>query len=55
MQELISQIKGKTVDYLNADKDITNGFDIVFTDGTSLELYAVGDKLAWVFNDKKES
>lgn len=54
-QELINQIQGKTIDYIVADRKSNSGFDIVFTDGTVLELY--GDKLSWVFdnNPDKES
>ena len=50
-QELIDQIKGKTVDHIVANKETNTGFDIVFTDGSVLELYA--KEFGWIFQDKK--
>lgn len=52
-QELINQIKGKTIDYIVADKKSNiGGFDLVFDDGTVLELY--GKKFGWCFEDNKK-
>lgn len=51
-QELITQIQGKTIDHIVANKKSNSGFDIVFTDGTVLELYA--DKLGWVFDENPD-
>ncbi|SDI50408.1 DnaA N-terminal domain-containing protein [Desulfosporosinus hippei] len=48
-QELIKKIQGKTIDHIVANKNSNSGFDIVFTDGTVLELYV--DKLDWVFDE----
>ena len=40
-QDLIENIKGKTVDHIvaNSEESTSSGFDIVFTDGTVLEIY----------------
>jgi|GEM_PF-4795407 hypothetical protein len=42
-QDLIENIKGKTVDHIvaNSEESTSSGFDIVFTDGTVLEIYGV--------------
>ena len=42
-QDLIEHIKSKTVDHIvaNAEESTSCGFDIVFTDGTVLEIYGV--------------
>lgn len=50
-QKLIGQIKGKTIDHILANKDANDGFDICFTDGTSLELYVIKNELGMVFNE----
>ncbi|MFZ5975750.1 MAG: hypothetical protein ACOYU3_10200 [Bacillota bacterium] len=47
-QELIDQIKGKTVNHIVAGND-SDGFDIVFTDKSALELHMVNDTLAWAY------
>lgn len=40
-QDLIENIKGKTVDHIvaNSEESTSSGFDIVFTDGTILAIY----------------
>ena len=40
-QDLVGNIKGKTVDHIvaNSEESTSSGFDIVFTDGTVLEIY----------------
>ncbi len=51
-KELISQIKSKTVNQILASKESKDGFDdLIFTDGTALELYAIDDDLYWVYED----
>jgi len=44
---LVGNIKGKTVDHIvaNSEESTSSGFDIVFTDGTVLEIYGV--KICW--------
>ena len=46
-QDLVGNIKGKTVDHIvaNSEESTSSGFDIVFTDGTVLEIYGV--KICW--------
>jgi hypothetical protein len=51
-QELLKQIYGKTIDHIVANKNSNTGFDIVFTDGTVLELYA--KQLSWVFDENPD-
>ncbi len=53
-QELINQIKGKTIESIVADSDDDENpaFDIVFTDGTVLELYA--DNLKWAYEENPD-
>lgn len=48
-QELMKQIHGKTIDHILANKNSSSGFDIVFTDGSVLELYATN--LSWAFEE----
>ncbi|MDD2233988.1 MAG: hypothetical protein PHZ11_04120 [Desulfitobacteriaceae bacterium] len=49
-QELLHKIQGKTIDFIITNKYQNNrqtGFDLVFTDGSVLELYA--EDLYWAF------
>ena len=52
-QELMQKIQGKTIDFIITNKYTNyreNGFDLVFTDGSVLELYA--EDLYWAFAEK---
>jgi len=52
-QDLVGNIKGKTVDHIvaNSEESTSSGFDIVFTDGTVLEIYGV--KICWCIDTWK--
>lgn len=52
-KELLHKIQGKTIDFIITNKYQNNrqtGFDIVFTDGSVLELYA--EDLYWAFAEE---
>ncbi|MHB8126542.1 MAG: hypothetical protein ACYDEJ_13050 [Desulfitobacteriaceae bacterium] len=50
-QELMQKIQGKTIDFIITNKySRESGFDLVFTDGSVLELYA--EDLYWAFAEK---
>lgn len=49
-QELLQKIQGKTIDFIVTNKYQTNrqsGFELVFTDGSILEIYA--EDLYWAY------
>jgi hypothetical protein len=47
-RELVAFLKGQTIAGLRFDARPGGAFDLIFTDGSELELYIVGDNLTWV-------
>lgn len=47
-RELVAFTRGKTIAGLRFDAEPGTDFDIIFTDGSELEMYAIDDILAWV-------
>lgn len=52
--ELLAFLTDKTISALRFDAQPGGGFDILFTDGSEIELYPIADSIEWVIMTAEE-